>query len=48
MYVDLIDNNYDSQIFNLTSDDLGPLSQPVDQIKEYLSLIASFVLVFGA
>ena len=48
MYVDLVDDRYNSTQFNLTQDSLGPLDNPPNVVKEYLSLLNAFTLVFSA
>jgi hypothetical protein len=48
MYVDLVDESYNSLQFNLTETSLGPLDQPISVVKDYLSLLSSFILVFYA
>lgn len=47
MYVDLVDESYNSVLFNLTDTSLGPLEQPTSVVKDYLSLLSSFILVWN-
>jgi len=48
MYVDLVDESYNSLQFNLTETSLGPFDQPIGVVKDYLSLLDNFILAFDA
>lgn len=48
LYVDLTDTYYDSQLFNITPTNLGPLSEPLNIIKDYLAVTSQFWLIFSA